>query len=41
MKAVYWLPKEDMATVKYNSALTFVDEVGINSVKSLLQGHAT
>ena len=42
MKAVYWLAKEDIATVKYNSVLTFLDEVGVNCVKNLqVGGNAT
>ena len=27
MRAIYWLAKEDIATVKYDSLLNFVDEV--------------
>lgn len=38
MRAVYWLAKEDIATVKYNSLLNFLDEVGLESVKSLRVG---
>ena len=41
-KARYSLAKEDIATVKYNSMLTFLDEVGVNSVKNLqVGGNAT
>ena len=35
MRAVYWLAKEDIATVKYDSLLNFLDEVGLKSVKNL------
>ena len=35
MRAVYWLAKEDIATVKYNSLLNFPDEVGLEIVKNL------
>lgn len=35
MRAVYWLAKEDIATVKYDSLLIFLDEVGLESVKNL------
>ena len=35
MRAVYWLAKEDIATVKYDSLLNFLDEVGLESVKNL------
>ena len=38
MRAVYWLAKEDIATVKYDSLLNFLDEVGLESVKSLRVG---
>ena len=38
MKADYWLAKEDIVIVKYNSMLTFLDEVGINCVKDLQVG---
>ena len=42
MKAVYRLAKGDMETVGYNSMLTFLDEVGVNSVKNLqVGGNAT
>lgn len=42
MRAVYWLAKEDMATVKYDSLLNFLDEVGLESVKNLrVGGNAT
>lgn len=42
MRAVYWLAKEDIATVKYNSLLNFLDEVGLKSVKNLqVAGNAT
>ena len=42
MKAVYWLAKEDIATVKYNSMLTFLEEVGVTCVKDLhVAGNAT
>ena len=33
MRAVYWLAKEDIATVKHDSLLSFLDEVGLESVK--------
>ena len=33
MRAVYWLAKEDIATVKYDSLLNFLDEVGLESVR--------
>ena len=32
MKAVYWSAKEDIATVKYSSLLSFLDDVGLGSV---------
>ena len=32
MRAVYWLAKEDVATVKYNSLLNFLDEVGLKQI---------
>ena len=35
MIAVYWLAKGDIATVKYDSLLNFLDEVGLESVKNL------
>ena len=38
MIAVYWLAKGDIATVKYDSLLNFLDEVGLESVKSLRVG---
>ena len=38
MRAVYWLAKEDMATVKYDSLLHFLDEVGLKSVQNLRVG---
>ena len=38
MRAVYWLAKEDIATVKYDSLLNFLDEVGLESVKNLRVG---
>ena len=38
MRAVYWLDKEDKATVKYDSLLNFLDEVGLKSVKSVRVG---
>ena len=42
MRAVYWLAKEDIATVKYDSLLNFLDEVGLESVKNLwVGGNAT
>ena len=42
MRAVYWLAKEDIATVKYDSLLSFLDEVGLESVKNLrVGGNAT
>ena len=42
IKADYWLAKKDIAIVKYNSMLTFLDEVGINCVKDLqVGGNAT
>ena len=42
MRAIYWLAKEDIATVKYNSLLNFLDEVGLKSVKNLqVAGNAT
>ena len=42
MRAVYWLAKEDIATVKYDSLLNFLDEVGLQSVKNLqVGGNAT
>ena len=42
MKAVYLLAKGNMETVRYNSMLTFLDEVGVNSVKNLqVGGNAT
>ena len=42
MRAVYWLAKEDIATVKYDSLLNFLDEVVLESVKNLpVGGNAT
>ena len=42
MRALYWLAKEDIATVKYDSLLNFLDEVGLESVKNLrVGGNAT
>ena len=38
MRAVYWLAKEDIATVKYDSLLNFLDEVGLESVKNVRVG---
>ena len=38
MRAVYWLTNEDIATVKYDSLLNFLDEVGLESVKNLRVG---
>ena len=38
MRAAYWLVKEDKATVKYDSLLNFLDEVGLKSVKSVRVG---
>lgn len=35
MRAVYWLAKENIATVKYDSLLNFLAEVGLESVKNL------
>ena len=32
MRAIYWLAKEDVATVKYNSLLNFLDEVGLKQI---------
>lgn len=32
MRAVYWLAKEDVATVKYNSLLNLLDEVGLKQI---------
>ena len=33
MRAVYWLAKEDIATVKYDLLLNFLDKVGVESLK--------
>ena len=42
MRALYWLAKEDIMTVKYDSLLNFLDEVGLESVKNLrVGGNAT
>ena len=42
MRALYWLAKEDVTTVKYDSLLNFLDEVGLESVKNLrVGGNAT
>ena len=42
MRALYWLAKEDITTVKYDSLLNFLDEVGLESVKNLrVGGNAT
>ena len=42
MRPVYWLAKKDIATVKYDSLLNFLDEVGLESVKNLrVGGNAT
>ena len=42
MRAVYWVAKEDIATVKCDSLLIFLDEVGLKSVKNLqVGGNAT
>jgi len=42
MRAVYWLAKEGIATVKYDSLLNFLGEVGLESVKNLpVGGNAT
>jgi len=38
MKSVYWLAKEDIATHKYDSLLTFMEEVGVESIKQLSIG---
>ena len=38
MRAVYWLTKEDIATVKNDSLLNFLDEVGLQSVKNVRVG---
>ena len=38
MRAVYWLAKEDIATVKNDSLLNFLDEVGLQSVKNVRVG---
>ena len=38
MRAVYWLTKEDIGTVKYGSLLNFLDEVGLRSVKNVRVG---
>ena len=35
MRAIYWLAKEDIATVKYDSLLNFL---GLKSVKNLRVG---
>ena len=42
MRAIYWLAKKDIATVKYDSLLSFLDEAGLESVKNLrVRGNAT
>lgn len=42
MRAIYMLAKEDIATVKYDLLLSFLDEVGLESVKNLrVGGNAT
>ena len=38
MRAVSWLAKEDITTVKYDSLLNFLDEVGLESVKNAQVG---
>ena len=38
MRAVYWLAEGDIATVKYDSLLNFLDEVGLERVKNLQVG---
>ena len=38
MRVVYWLAKEDIATVKYDSLLNFLDEIGLENVKNLPAG---
>ena len=38
MRAVYWLDKVDIATVKHDSWLNFLDEVGLESAKNLRVG---
>ena len=41
-RAVYGLAKEDIATVKYDSLLNFLDEVGLENVENLrVGGNAT
>ena len=37
MRALYWLAK-DIATVKYDSLLNFLDDVSLESVKNLPVG---
>ena len=42
MRALYWLAKEDIATLKYDLLFNFLDEVGLESVKNLrVGGNAT
>ena len=38
MRAVYWLDKVDIATVKHDSLLNFLDEIGLKSAKNLRVG---
>ena len=42
MRAIYWLTKEDIATVKYEAffdpLLNFLDEVGLESIKNVQAG---
>ena len=38
MRPVYWLAKEDIATVKYDSLFNLLDEVGLKSVKNVQVG---
>lgn len=34
MRAIYWLPKEVMTTVKFNSLIRFLGDIGLKSVKN-------
>ena len=38
MRAIYWLDKVDIAIVKHDSLLNFLDEIGLESAKNLRVG---
>lgn len=41
MKTVYWPSKEEIATNKYSSLLTLVEDVGVQSMKMKAGENAT